>query len=108
MVELRLTLSDQITARFRRVAQQLDVPLEEVVSVALELLDEGDDLVDSDDQSDEAILDDIREGMQSALAGDTLPAHVMLEQIEREIAIEEALRREFGATLGSSLRNIDE
>jgi predicted transcriptional regulator len=80
MADLTLHLDDKMLERLQSEAKQRNVPLEALVSEALEFYFDDDD-----EPTKEEILEDIRQGMIDALTGNVRPAHEVLDEIERKV-----------------------
>ena len=76
IVDIKLSLSEDVLAQLKREAKRRNVSLDVVVSETLEVY--------FDEPTDDEILAEIRTGMQQALAGEYQSAHDVLDAIERE------------------------
>jgi len=77
ILEIKLSISDEILAYLQQEAQDRNISLDVVVSETLEAY--------FDEPSDEEILSSIKIGMREALAGNYRPAHEVLDEIENEM-----------------------
>lgn len=79
ILDVKLRLSDHLLERLEEEAHDLNLPLDQVVMLAVE------DFLE--DESDEDILAGIRQGMLEALAGNTMPAKQAIAEIRRELGL---------------------
>lgn len=78
-IHLDLDFSPQTLERLQTHATDLNLSLEQVITLAVE------DFLEDD--SDEEILAGIRQGMLDALAGNTIPADQALADLKRELGL---------------------
>lgn len=79
ILDVKLHLSDHLLERLEAEAHDLNLPLDQVVTLAVE------DFLE--EESDEDILAGLRQGMLEALAGNTIPAEEVLAEIKRELGL---------------------
>lgn len=72
--EIILKLPDAMIQRLQQEAERRHVGLDEMINAALETY--------FDEPTDEEILENLRQGMREALAGNVRPAHEVLDEIE--------------------------
>lgn len=77
ILDIKLSISDEVLAHLQHEAKQRDVSLDIVVSETLASY--------FDEPTDAEILASLRTGMQEALAGNYRPAHDVLDEIESEM-----------------------
>lgn len=79
MSELVLHLPDEIVTRLQSVAEREQVSLDELVQEAVEsYLDE------QEEPTKETLLEDLRQSMRDALAGQTRPADEVLAELRQK------------------------
>lgn len=78
MSTLELNISEKMLKRLRDEANLRNLPLSDIVNVALE------HYFEDDESTNEEILASLRQGMMDALHGNVRPAHDVLDEIERE------------------------
>jgi predicted transcriptional regulator len=79
MSELSLQLPDDVLTRLQSEAERRQVPLDDLVRVAIE------SYLDQDEPTRDAILESLRQAMRDALAGRVRPARAVLDELRREI-----------------------
>lgn len=80
-MQVTIHIPDDLEQKLTERASQLNVPLETLI---LESLMQLIELSDPDDTPDEAVLEGLREGLQQALNGQTIPLAQMWDGIDAE------------------------
>lgn len=80
-MQITIQISDELEQKLTERASQLNVPLETLIVDSLVQLVEPSD---PDDTPDEVVLEGLREGLQQALNGQTLPLSQMWDGIDAE------------------------
>jgi predicted transcriptional regulator len=78
MVEFTLQLPDEVLDRLQDKAQRQHIPIHDLVREVIE------SYLDDDDLTKEEILENLRQGMQDALAGRTRPADEVIDELRRK------------------------
>ena len=78
MTTIELTLSDDLLERLQSESVRRNMPVAEVVNVALE------QYFEDDEPSDEEILESIRQSMIEVLAGRVRPVDEVLAELKQE------------------------
>jgi predicted transcriptional regulator len=73
-MQITIQIPDELEQKLTERASQLNVPLETLILESLAQLVEPSD---PDDTPDEVVLEGLREGLQQALKGQTLPLSQM-------------------------------
>lgn len=81
--ELRLNLSEELVERLEAEAKHQNLGLSQVVEEALE------QYLDIEDTPDEEILEGLRQAVRDVRAGRTYPARQALEEIRKELELED-------------------
>ncbi len=76
-INVQVTLTEESLARLQREVEARQLPLDVVVSEALEAYYE--------EPTNEEILANIQQALKDALAGEVRPAHEVLDEIEQEL-----------------------
>jgi predicted transcriptional regulator len=80
-MQITIQIPDELEQKLTERASQLNVPLETFILESLVQLVEPSD---PDDTPDEVVLEGLREGLQQALNGKTLPLSQMWDGIDAE------------------------
>jgi len=80
-MQVTIQIPDELEQKLTERASQLNVPLETFILESLVQLVEPSD---PDDTPDEVILEGLREGLQQALNGQTIPLSQMWDGIDAE------------------------
>lgn len=80
-MQITIQIPDELEQKLTERASQLNVPLETFILESLVQLIEP---LDPDDTPNEVILEGLREGLQQALNGQTIPLSQMWDGIDAE------------------------
>jgi predicted transcriptional regulator len=80
-MQVTIQIPDELEQKLTERASQLNVPLETFILESLVQLIEPSD---PDDTPDEVVLEGLREGLQQALNGQTIPLSQMWDGIDAE------------------------
>jgi predicted transcriptional regulator len=80
-MQVTIQIPDDLEQKLTERASQLNVPLETLILESLVQLVEPSD---SDETPDEVVLEGLREGLQQALNGQTIPLSKMWDGINAE------------------------
>jgi predicted DNA-binding protein len=81
MTTLELNLSDEMLERLQSEAERRNMPLDKLVSEAIEYYLEED--IEFEDEDEATILEDLRQSLKEVLAGNTYPARDLLTKKEK-------------------------